>query len=45
MTALALKSYRNIYLISGIAITIFIGGACMLHLVPVAAKDKIADVY
>jgi len=43
MTAIPLKLNRNILFISAIAFTIFIGGAFLLHTVPLVAKDKIAD--
>jgi len=43
MTAIQLKSNRNILFITAIALTIFLGGTFMLHLVPAAAKNKIAN--
>lgn len=43
MSVLALKPNRNIVLISIIAIAIFAGGAGAIHLVPLAARGKIAN--
>jgi hypothetical protein len=43
MTAALAKPTRNIIIISAIALLIFFGGMLMLHLVPIAVKDKIAD--
>jgi hypothetical protein len=43
MTTISLKSNRNIVFITAIALIIFLGGTFMLHLVPAAAKNKIAN--
>jgi hypothetical protein len=43
MTAIQLKSNRNILFMTAIALTIFLGGTFMLHMVPAAAKNKIAN--
>ncbi len=43
MTAIQLKLNRNILLITAIVMTIFLGGTFMLHLVPAAARNKIAN--
>ncbi|MDR3694621.1 hypothetical protein [Mucilaginibacter sp.] len=43
MTTAPVNLTRSIALITAIAVTIFIGGAFMLHFVPAPAKDKIAD--
>ncbi|MDP9081740.1 MAG: hypothetical protein M3O71_30370 [Bacteroidota bacterium] len=43
MTAALAKPTRNIIIISAIALLIFFGGMLMLHVVPIAVKDKIAD--
>jgi hypothetical protein len=43
MQVISLKLNRNIYFITALAITIFIGGTFMLHVVPPAATNKIAN--
>lgn len=43
MNAISFKPSRNILLIVMIAFAIFIGGIFLLHVVPLAVKDKIAD--
>jgi len=43
MTAVLAKSSRNTITITIIALLIFFGGMLLLHAVPIAAKDKIAD--
>lgn len=43
MSALVLKSNRNILLITALGSLIFLGGTFMLHIVPLAAKNKIAN--
>ena len=43
MTAALAKPTRNIITITIIAAFIFFGGVLILHIVPLAAKDKIAD--
>jgi uncharacterized membrane protein YidH (DUF202 family) len=43
MTALSIRTNRNIVLISAIALVIFFGGLSLLHIVPASIKDKVAD--
>src|SRR5260221_7424304 len=43
MIALPLKLNKNILLIVTLAFTIFVGGTFMLHIVPLTAKNKIAN--
>jgi hypothetical protein len=43
MTATTLKARRNILFLTAAALVIFVGGAFILHIVPLAAKDKIAS--
>jgi len=43
MIVVLAKATRNIIAITIIAVLIFFGGMLMLHSVPIAAKDKIAD--
>jgi hypothetical protein len=43
MTALLLKSNRNIILITLLALLIFLGGTFMLHAVPLSVKNKVAN--
>ncbi|MDB5017146.1 MAG: hypothetical protein JWQ84_1978 [Mucilaginibacter sp.] len=43
MQVISLKLNRNIYFITALAFTIFIGGTFMLHVVPPAATNKIAN--